>query len=108
MRSSAAICRCSRFCAWAGRAARPAMTATIAVLLISVRCNHKMAPPVPRHRLIRLPGIERELLAVADRANAIGGNAERDEECFHRQRAPLAQSEVVLRRAALIAMAFDR
>jgi len=37
----------------------------------------------------------------------VGANALRNQELFHRRRAPVAQRQVVFRRAALVAMAFN-
>src|SRR5579883_671508 len=58
-------------------------------------------------RLVRADH-RRTLLAVADRRHAIRRDAERDEHVLHRGGATLAESQVVLARAALVAMAFDR
>src|SRR5689334_20977343 len=108
MRSSAAICRCSRFWARAGAATAAAATRTNRIVfLISVRCNHKVTPPVMGKRLFGLAGVEGELLAVADRAHPFRRDAERDQERFHRDGATFSESEVVLSRAAIVAVSFD-
>ncbi len=70
--------------------------------------DHEMRAPVLRPGRVVVTGIERELLAVADRAHLVGGNAQRDQVVLRRQRAPLAQREVVLGGAALVAVALDR
>src|SRR5471030_412943 len=49
----------------------------------------------------------RPFLAVADGLNAVGGQALRNQVLADGRRAALAQCEVVLTRAALVAMAFD-
>src|SRR6187431_3023610 len=102
MRRSAVICMCSRFCACAGTVTASALTRAmkVVVFLISVRCNHKMAPAVTGHRLVRLSRVEGELLAIADRAHPIRRNPERDEECLHGNRAPFSKRQVVLSRTS--------
>src|SRR5688572_22077202 len=49
----------------------------------------------------------RTLLAVGHRADALGRNAERNQEAAGRTGATLAEGEVVLTRAALVAMPLD-
>src|SRR3977135_1627946 len=51
---------------------------------------------------------DRALLAVGDRAHAAGLHAARDEILTHRLGAPRAERNIVLARAALVSMAFDR
>src|SRR5438105_6574516 len=51
--------------------------------------------------------IDRFLFAVGDRRYAVGGNAEHAHRALHGLRAALAESEVVLARAALVAVAFE-
>src|SRR6185312_7289773 len=48
------------------------------------------------------------LLAVADRLDAVGRDAQRHQRIAYRRRAALAEGEVVLARAALVAMTLDR
>src|SRR6266542_6823488 len=67
-----------------------------------------MAAAILGPGVFRVIRIERELLAVAHGAEPFGGDAERYQISARRQRTPLAQGEVVLRGAALIAVAFDR
>src|SRR5688572_18869305 len=74
----------------------------------SIRCNHKMTATVLRHRFLGLARIERKLLAVADRANPIAGDSERDEKRLHGKGASFAKREVVLSRTALVAVSLDR
>src|SRR5579875_3216005 len=58
-------------------------------------------------RLIMV-GAERMLLAPAHRSQPIGSHAERNQKLACRIGAPLAQSEVVLERAALVTVSLDR
>src|SRR5690606_6685680 len=51
--------------------------------------------------------IVRPLLAVADGLDTVRGDAERDQIVLDRGRAPVAESEVVLPRAALVAVTLD-
>src|ERR1700758_4690361 len=51
---------------------------------------------------------ERPLLAPAYRVDPVGGNAQREKIVLGSLRAPLAEAQVVFRRAALVAVAFDR
>src|ERR1700751_2574496 len=51
---------------------------------------------------------ERPLLAPAYRVDPVGGNAQRDKIVLGSLRAPLAEAQVVFRRAALVAVALDR
>src|SRR5258706_1943155 len=74
----------------------------------SLRGDDEVRATVFRERGLVIPGIERELLAVADRAQAIGGDAQRHEIGARRDRAALAQCQIVLGRPALIAVTFDR
>ena len=67
-----------------------------------------MRAAVLRPRALRRARIERKLLAVAHRAHAVGRDAERDQIVVRRQRAPLAERQVVFGRAALVAVALDR
>src|SRR5690242_19607178 len=67
-----------------------------------------MSPPVLLPARFVVLGAERMLLAPAHCLDAIAGNSERNEILLRRIRAPLPQSEVVLFRAALVAVAFER
>src|SRR5688572_29530247 len=110
MRSSADCCWCSRFCAAAGaRAPDRSTTAAARTMLcfISIRGYYKMAATVPGIRLFSSGGVEGELLAVADRPDAIGRDAERGEERLDGDGAALAEREVVLYRPRFVAMPFD-
>src|SRR5262249_31593082 len=66
------------------------------------------AAPILRPRGFVGADHRRTLLAVADGRDAIRRDAERDEHVLHRLGAALAEREVVLPRAALVAMTFDR
>src|SRR5262244_333788 len=70
--------------------------------------EHGDAAAVLRERDIVMPRILRPLLAVGDRLDAVGIDAERDEIILHGVGATLAERQVVLARAALVAMALDR
>ena len=54
-----------------------------------------------------MAGVEREFLAVADRLDAVGRDAERDEVVARGDRPPLAERQIVLGGAALVAVALD-
>src|SRR3954469_2808829 len=66
-----------------------------------------MRPPVLRECPLIVTRLERELLPVTDDAEAVGGDAERDEICARRDGAPFTQRQIVLGRAALVAVTFD-
>ena len=53
-------------------------------------------------------GAERLLLAVADRLDIVGADATLHQRVLHGVRAAVAQSQVVLRRPALVAVSLDR
>ena len=53
------------------------------------------------------PGIERELLAVADRLHAVGGDAQRHQVVAGGHGPTLAERQIVFGRAALVAVPFD-
>src|SRR5262245_57040306 len=114
MRISAIICWCSLLAAAAGTA----VAATRAALATNVRTrmadlgllggNDEVGAAVVRPRRLAVARVERELLAIADRPQPLGGDAEGDEVLADRQRPPLAQRQVVLGGAALVAVALDR
>src|SRR5215471_13529486 len=79
-----------------------------AVSCASLRGNDEMCPAVLRVRRLVVSGIEGELLPVADDAQAVAGDAERDEIRTRRCGAPLAQRQIVLGGPAFIAVSFDR
>ena len=54
-----------------------------------------MGAPVLRPRILGMRLVEREFLAVTDRAQPIGRDAEGDEVRPHRRRAAFAQRDVV-------------
>ena len=58
--------------------------------------------------LLVVLGAERPLLAPARGFHSFGGNAERNQKVFCGFGAPLAEAEIVFRRASLIAMSFER
>src|SRR4051812_25390710 len=68
--------------------------------------DHHSAAVLRPGRLVRTND-RRALLAVADRVHAPGVDALRDEEVLGRGRTALTERDVVLARAALIAVAFD-
>src|SRR5579872_104077 len=53
-------------------------------------------------------GADRTLLAVADGFQLIGRNTQLNQEVLSRRRAAIAQAQVVLGRASLVAVTFDR
>src|SRR5262249_44872364 len=81
---------------------------TISASCDSLRGDDEMRAPVLRVRALVVTGIERKLLAVADRAQAIAWNSQRDEIRAGGGGAPLAQRQIVLGRAALVAVSLDR
>src|ERR1700730_7118153 len=109
MRMSAISCWCSLLAAAAGAgsaAARPiARTAADSLILISkprsrtsqtsgtsLRGDHEVRASILREGGLVLPGIERELLAVAHRPQPIRRDAQRDEIRARGQCAAFAQS----------------
>ena len=68
---------------------------------------HEVRPPVLRPAGFGAFGAERLFLAVADGANAIRRNAQRDQRLLGGVGAIVAQRQVVLGRAALVAVALD-
>ena len=66
-----------------------------------------MPPAVPRPARLALLRAERALLAVTDRVDPVGRNAEVREVAADAQSAPLAEREVVLVRPALVAVSLD-
>src|SRR6476619_7658334 len=69
------------------------------------RCN---GASVLRVGLLARPDNRRALFAVTDRRDTSRGNAHCNENVFSGLCAALAQGEVVLARASLVAMSFDR
>src|SRR5690348_13541852 len=67
-----------------------------------------MSPPVLLPARFVVLRAERMLLAPAHCLDAIAGNSQRNEILLRRIRAPLPQSEVVLFRAALVAVPLER
>src|SRR5579864_144729 len=65
-----------------------------------------MGPPVLLITLFRRIGTLWFFFTVADGLQLVGGNSELYQEIPRRGRAPIAQPEVVLGRAALVTMAF--
>src|SRR5262249_59096080 len=112
MRTSAINCCSARLWANTGDAdmtsAPAASDPTIFFMASSLRRDHEMRAAVLRPGRFIVPRVERELLAVAHGPDAIARNAERDEVRLHRYRPPLAERQVVLGRAALVAMSLDR
>src|SRR5262245_6430612 len=116
---SAIICSCSRFAAPSGVTAATSAIATRSVVSRRMlpystiegpllRSDDEVRAPVLRPRRLIVPRVEWEFLAVADRLYTIRGNPKRQEICARRNRAALAECEVVFRSAALVAVAFDR
>src|SRR6186997_1152116 len=109
MRRSAINCWCSLLAADAGSADRNSTRTMKSVCLISsLRSDNEMRTAVLGPRPLFVTGIERELLAVADRSQPIRGNTHRDEVRASGGRAPLAQRKIVLGGAALVGVPFDR
>src|SRR5439155_11245427 len=123
MRMSAASCWCSLFAARAGAAAsiiaRHTAThpftpivrvwAVIGETRIASFCrDDEVRAAVLGPRGLVVSRVERKFFAVAHRTEAIGGDAERDQIRARGDGAPLAQRQIVLGRAALVAVAFDR
>src|SRR5258707_9247874 len=63
--------------------------------------------PVLCPAILRRLRADRMFLAIGDRVDASGGNAETDEIFLHRVGAACAKREIVFARAALVAVAFD-
>ena len=70
-----------------------------------LRRDDEVAAAVLRPAALVLLVAERLLLALADDQDAVGGHAEADQVALHRVRAPFAESQVVLGRAARVAVA---
>src|SRR5260221_4166022 len=68
---------------------------------------YKVTAPVLLPARLDALHAKRLFLAEADRAHPVGANALRNQELFHRRRTPVAQRQVVFRRAALVAVALD-
>src|SRR5262245_6876542 len=113
MRSSAISCGCSLLAAETG-AARPisrtavTMASSFCVIAYSLRGDDEMRPAVLRERHLRMARIERELFAIAHRAQALRADPERHQIRTRVDRAPFAQCQIVLGGPALVAMALDR
>src|SRR5450755_2180703 len=71
----------------------------------SVRDRHRAAVLGPR--LVIVADLRGALLAVADDVDAVRRDTQRDERLLRGVGAPLAEAEVVLDGAALVAMALD-
>jgi len=69
--------------------------------------QHEFAAAILGPGFLVVAGVHGPVLAVADGADAFGGNAAFDERLAQRQRAPFAQSTIVFLRAALVAVALD-
>src|SRR2546429_2793205 len=112
MRRSAISCWCSLLAANAGEDAARRMPATSAPRILcvigSLRGDDEMRAPVLGERRFVVAWIERELLAVADGSQPIGGDAEGHEVGARGDRPALAQRQIVLGGPALIAVPFDR
>src|SRR5438552_17318767 len=65
--------------------------------------NHEVRAAVLLPRGLVVPGIERELLAVAHRPQPVGGNAKRHQVGACGDGAPFAQCQIVLGGATLVA-----
>src|SRR5688572_32800700 len=70
--------------------------------------DDELRPAVLRPRRFVVPRIEWKLLAVADRAQPVGRDAERHKIVARCERAALAERQVVLCRAALVGVPFNR
>src|SRR5580700_5221854 len=69
--------------------------------------HNEVRPAILLVTLFGRSSAERLFLAVADCFHAIGRDTQGHQELLCRRRAPVAQSQVVLRRTALVAMTFD-
>src|SRR5206468_5442239 len=111
MRISAISCWCSLFAADAGAAAmtRPATTTARRMVgfISSLRGNDEVRAPVLGIRGLVMPGIERELLAVAHRAEPIGRDPQRYQIGACGNRPPFAQRQIVLGGPAFVAVPSD-
>src|ERR1700681_201496 len=102
MRISAIICACSLLAASAGVAIATARASpsrakdSLFVMALSLRGDDEMRAAVLGERRIVMTRIERELLAVAHRAEPIGRNPERHQIGARGNRPPLAQRQIVL------------
>src|SRR5262245_34629864 len=73
-----------------------------------LRRDDEMGASVFRERRLVVPGIERELLAIADRAEAFGGDAGRQQVSPCGERPTFPQCQIVLGCPSLVAVTFDR
>src|SRR6476660_10083732 len=114
---SAISCSCSRLAAPSGvvEATSADTRSTIVTRRIlrspagSLLAGHyEVRPAVLRPGALVVAGIEGELLAVAHRLDAVGGDAERQQVRACRAGPSLAQRQIVFRRAPLVAVSFDR
>src|SRR5262249_39085231 len=81
---------------------------TVCVSCASLRGDDEVGAAILRERRFVMTRIKREFLAVADRAQPIGGNAQRNQIRARGTRATLAQRQIVLGCAAVVAVTFDR
>src|SRR5690606_20032876 len=92
-------------------ATRPMVMRRMMVRLLAaalLRGDDEVGAAVLRPRLLGVARVERELLPVADRADAVRRDAERDEVVARRDGAPFAKRQIVLRGAPLVAVPLDR
>src|SRR5215217_1984291 len=116
MRMSAIICSCSRFgAAAAGTASngtrqvatKSGQALRMVDLLRLLGGHDEMGPAVLRPGFFTVPGVERELLAVAHDLDAIGGDSERYQVVACGDGSSFAEGQIVLGGAALVAVALD-
>src|SRR5438552_1684110 len=68
---------------------------------------HRVSPAVPLPAILVVVSADGPVFSVGDGRDPVGGHTEVHKEALGRGRAPVAQAQVVLLAAALVAMAFD-
>ena len=68
--------------------------------------HDEMSAPILLVARFVMSAAEGPLLAIAHRLDAVGSYAQRHQKVFGRLRPPVSQSQVVFRRATLVAVAF--
>src|ERR1700721_2173858 len=69
--------------------------------------HYDVRPAILHIALLCGGGAERAFFTVTDRFHAVGRNSQGSQELFRRCGAAVSKSEIVLRGAAFVAMAFD-
>src|SRR5688572_23750976 len=115
MRSSALICWCSRFCATAGTAAASTASASVdrrrfmcmPSLNTLLRRDDEVPPSILGPGIFAVAHVKRELLSVTYCTDPIRRYTQRRQIGLHRDRASLAERQVVLSRSPLVAVSLD-